>query len=229
MMHATRIGILGGTFDPVHHGHVDAALAAKETLKLNEVLFVPARLTPHKPPARHVSGYHRFAMLALATIGYPTFRVSDLELRSSKPSYTSLTLRQLSLSGYDPTQLFFIAGTDTFAQIAQWHDYPDVLKQSHFVVVSRPGFPVSKLFNDMPTLADRMQPAAAFTKNNAGQRETTAIWLVDVATRNVSSSTIRNRLANGQSVNEMVPSAITTYITSQRLYAEPDIVSRSHE
>ena len=101
MTSAPRIGILGGTFDPIHVGHLDAALAAKQALALNEVFVVPSPLTPHKSPKEQVSWHHRFTMSEIATADIPDMRVSDVELKmpSSLPSYTSLTLQQLSESG----------------------------------------------------------------------------------------------------------------------------------
>src|SRR5262245_34091585 len=118
-----RLGILGGTFDPIHYGHLDAAAAARSALSLDEILLVPASDPPHRPVDPRASGFHRFAMAALATRDIEGCRLSDLELQRSGPSYTALSLRDLHGAGWKPSQLFFILGADAFAEIASWHDY----------------------------------------------------------------------------------------------------------
>src|SRR5947207_877608 len=110
-MIARRIGILGGTFDPVHMGHVDVASAAEAALGLGEILLLTSHIPPHRaqPVA---SSYHRFAMVALTVAGHPRWRASDLELQAATPSFTACTLDRLRKEGYRPTELFFIVGAD---------------------------------------------------------------------------------------------------------------------
>jgi nicotinate-nucleotide adenylyltransferase len=123
---ARRIGLLGGTFDPIHVGHMAAAAAARTTLQLDEVLLLTSNVPPHRPqPAASV--HHRFAMVALAAQDDERLRASDIELLAPGPSYTSATLERLHAHGYAPSQLFFIAGADAFADIATWRHYPDFL------------------------------------------------------------------------------------------------------
>ena len=124
-----RIGLLGGTLDPFHVGHLDAADAARAALGLDEILVIPAHDPPHRPDDPHASAFHRFAMVALAVDGREGYRASDLELRRDGPSYTALTLRDLRSAGYEPSQLYFIAGADAFAEIATWFDYPAILDE----------------------------------------------------------------------------------------------------
>ena len=204
MTDVPRIGILGGTFDPVHYGHLDAARAARRALALDEVLLMPSREPPHKAPSGHVSADHRLAMTSLAVALDRELRASDLELRSSAPSYTSRTLQRLAEDGYDPSQLFFILGSDAFADIAQWYDYPDLLDRGHFVVVARRDRPVSDLPRRLPALAGRMRwpDRSMLVPARSG---TTAVWLIEAETRDVSSSVVRRRLAQAQSVDELVP------------------------
>ena len=214
---ATRIGVLGGTFDPLHHGHLDAADAARRALALTEVVLMPSRVPPHRESPAQASGYHRFAMAALASSGREGLRVSDLELRSAEPSYTSLTLQQLAHAGYAPAQLFFILGSDAFAEIVHWHDYPAILRRSHFAVVARPGKPLAGLCSRLPALADRMhEPGVGPTRGSTGG--STAIWLVEAETRNVSSSSIRRRLAAAESTGDLLPDVVAAYIARHRLY-----------
>src|SRR5574340_779134 len=135
------IGVLGGTFDPIHVGHLDAADAARQALSLDRVLVVPASDPPHRPDDPRASVFHRFALVSLAIADRPTFLASDLELQQPGPSYTSLTLQRLASLGYEPSNLFFIVGADAFAEIATWYDYPALLDRAHFAVVTRPGVP----------------------------------------------------------------------------------------
>ena len=210
-----RIGVLGGTFDPLHHGHLDAAEAARQALALAEVVLMPSGVPPHKTSPARTSGYHRFAMAALASSGQPGLRVSDLELRSAEPSYTSLTLQQLARAGYAPSQLFFILGSDAFAEIAHWHDFPAILSRSHFAVVARAGRSVADLRDRLPALARRMrEPDAGY----GGVTGSPAIWLVEARTRDVSSSSIRRRLASSEPTGDLLPDIVAAYISRHRLY-----------
>ena len=212
-----RIGVLGGTFDPVHHGHLDAAEAARRALALTEVVLMPSRVPPHKTSPARTSCYHRFAMAALASSGREALTVSDLELRSPEPSYTSLTLQRLARIGYAPSQLFFILGSDAFADIAHWHDYPALLRRSHFVVVARAGRSLAELRTRLPALAERMRaPDDEPTKPSASRA--TAIWLVRARTRNVSSSDIRDRLAGAEPTADLLPDIVAAHIARHGLY-----------
>lgn len=220
MRDVQRIGVLGGTFDPIHFGHLDAAAEARRALRLDDIHLVPARTPPHKAAAPIVSAYHRIAMVALAATGHPELRISDIELDSADPSYTSLTLQRLATAGHAPVQLFFITGADAFADITSWHDYPAVLGRSHFVVVSRSGTAAPDLRHRLPDLAERMRRAEASTGPTA-DAGSTAIWLVDAPTRPVSSSDVRERLLRGRSIDGLVPPAVATYIQRHELYVGP--------
>ena len=228
MSSAGRTGILGGTFDPIHLGHLDAADAARRALALDTVLLVPARVPPHRPASPHASEFHRFAMVALATSADAHLVACDLELTSSGPSYTSVTLQQLAAAGTDPRHIFFITGADAFAEIASWHDYPTVLSRSHFVVVSRPGYPAPDLVGRLPELAPRMRslaPGAAAPS----QIDITTIWLIDAQTRAASSSDLRRRIQIGQSIEGLVPKAVSSHIARHDLYAPDLAASKLHE
>ncbi len=208
-----RLGILGGTFDPVHYGHLDAALAAQRAVGLDAVRLMPSREPPHKPPADQASGADRLAMAALAVQGHDALSASDFELRAPGPSYTSVTLGRLAdEEGHDPARLFFVLGSDAFLDIVQWHDYPALLDRGHFVVVSRPDAAGAPMQTRMPALADRMHPA------DPAAAGPPAIWLVDADTRDVSSSGIRRRIAQGEPLDHLLPPAVAAYIASRRLY-----------
>jgi len=217
MKSATRVGILGGTFDPVHLGHIDTARAAAAALALDRVLVLPSGTPPHRqPPA--ASRYHRFAMTALAVTGVDRLRVSDLEIGEEAPSYSFDTLARLHACGLPPLQIFFITGADAFAEIATWSRYPQVLDMAHFVVVSRPGCRSSDLRQLLPALANRMAAAHQVGGDEGEPR----IFLVDAATPDVSSTGIRRRLAAGESIAGLVPAAVDVYINQHGLYARGD-------
>jgi len=157
-----RLGILGGMFDPVHYGHLNTGVAAERALDLTGLLVVPSNNPPHR--AQPVAtGFHRFAMVAMAVAGHPGWRALDLELGRVTRSFTSDTLRHLHTVGFRPTELFFIAGADAFLEIATWKDYPALLDLAHFAVVARPRAPVGELPERLPTLAARMRSAAETT------------------------------------------------------------------
>src|SRR4030081_2846136 len=149
------VGILGGTFDPIHCGHLVVGAAAQGALGLKEIFLLPDRVPPHRPQPV-ASAYHRFAMVALAVQEHPLWRASDLELRYDAPSYTSRTLNLFHDRGYQPSELFFVIGADAFLDIASWRDSPAILESAHFVVVSRPGLRVGALPERLPQLAPRM-------------------------------------------------------------------------
>jgi nicotinate-nucleotide adenylyltransferase len=206
-----RTGVFGGTFDPIHTGHLDVALAAKQALRLDCVQVMPARWPPHRSPPV-ASAAHRFAMAALAVQGRAGLAVSDFEMEADGPSYTSATLDRLTARGIDLTELFFIAGADAFRDIASWKDYPSILDRTHFVVVSRPGCAAPTLQHLLPDLAGRM----IATPGEIPSRP--RIFLVDAPTAPVSSTAVRERLARGQSIDGLVPPAVKTYIDTQDLY-----------
>jgi nicotinate-nucleotide adenylyltransferase len=210
----TRIGILGGTLDPIHCGHMAAAAAARDALDLPRVLVVPSRVPPHRPVQPVASPYHRFAMTALAVSGMPRIEACDDELRAEGPSYTADTLARLHAGGLRPSQIFFITGADAFADIATWKRYPDVLDLAHFVVVSRPGYDIDALAERLPDLRARMRPAASPARTDGG----TLIFLLQAATPDVSSTAVRERLRRGEPLAGLVPPLVDTHIQQHHLY-----------
>jgi len=215
-MTARRIGVFGGTFDPIHRGHLDIACAAESALGLTRVFVVPASAPPHRAQP-FSSAYHRFAMVALAVAAHPGWRASDLELRLDAPSYTSGTLRRFHERGYAASELFFVIGADAFAEIGTWKDYPDILDRAHFAVVSRPGCSVAQLPGRLPLLAPRMvrPPIDAITRVDP------VIVLIDAPTADVSSTAIRNRRTNGQSIAGLVDLSVQKHIEQHGLYTSP--------
>ena len=214
MIRRPTVGLLGGTFDPVHQGHLAVARAAQQTLGLDHVWFIPSARPPHRPDSPQASEYHRLAMIRLAIEDGAGWEVSDLELRRHGPSYTYDTLTTLNLDGLSPSQIFFITGADAFAEIATWHRYPEVLDLAHFVVVARPGFSIDTLRNRVPALADRMIEPADLAGSS-----TPRVILVAAETPDVSSTAIRGRAARRESLDGLVPPAVSAYIAQHDLYS----------
>lgn len=204
-MSAARIGILGGTFDPIHLGHLEAASAARKALALDHVLLLPSRVPPHRSLEPRASVYHRFAMTALAAGCSEGVLASDLELRRDGPSYTVLTLEALHHEGASASSLFFIIGADAFAEIDTWYDYPRVLTLANFAVVARPGAADARadsIADPRPLIPD----------------PSTSVLYVDAPTPDVSSTDIRRRVANGESIEGLVPPGVAQHIRRHRLY-----------
>jgi nicotinate-nucleotide adenylyltransferase len=194
-----RLGVLGGTFDPIHNGHVAAAEAAVDCANLDEVVFVPTGNPPHRPPAE-ASPAQRLEMCRLATNDDPRFAVSDIEVTREGPSYTLDTL--WALRGANPhAELFLVLGWDAASQLRSWHRPDEVLAIAPIVVVSRPG---------------RNAPAEADIRS-AGL-DPARIVLCPRPTPSVSGSEIRRAIAAGKSVAGMVPPAVERYIAAHHLY-----------
>jgi nicotinate-nucleotide adenylyltransferase len=193
------MGVLGGTFDPIHFGHLAAAESAIECADLDEVVFVPTGNPPHR--ARAVAtDEQRLEMCRLATIDEPRFAVSDVEVKRDGPSYTVDTL--LALRGANPhAEMFLVLGWDAASLFRSWHQPAEVLALAPIIVVTRPGRPV-------PTAAELA---------SAGIDSARAI-LCTVPTPAVSASEIRRAVAAGESIAGKVPVAVERYIASHRLY-----------
>jgi nicotinate-nucleotide adenylyltransferase len=207
-----RVGILGGTFDPIHCGHLDLGLAVQQALQLTALLVVPANIPPHRPRPS-VSVFHRFAMTAIAVAGRSGWQASDLELSQPSPSYTEATLGRLHQDGYRASELFFVIGADAFADIRSWKDYPRILDAAHFAVVSRPGSRVASLSQRLPELAARMKAPSGDV--NAQE---VSIFLIDAATADVSSTAIRERRQQRQTISGLVPPGVEQHIEQHGLY-----------
>jgi nicotinate-nucleotide adenylyltransferase len=219
---AERIGILGGTLDPIHLGHMETARAARDALALSRIVLLPSRVPPHRSHGPSASAYHRFAMAALAVNDLEGFTVSDEELCAGGPSYTARTLERLGARGLVPSQIFFITGADAFAEIDTWYLYPAVLDLAHFVAVSRPGLPASALRERLPALRPRMRQGSP---GHVTPPET-SIFLVDAPTPDVSSTDIRRRLRAGDGIRGLVPPAVDAHIRRHRLYVETSTAGR---
>ena len=211
-MSGVRLGWLGGTFDPIHCGHLDVAIAARTALNLEQVYLVPARMPPHRA-APTGSTADRLAMVTLAAETQDWLRVSDIELTAAGPSYTIDTLDRLEAQGMHLPTLHVITGADAFADIFTWKDVPGLLDRCPFIVVSRPGHPAPALRQLLPALAHRMLDASTrdFTSRPG-------IFLVDAPTAPVTATEVRARAASRLSLEGLVPETVASYINRHELY-----------
>lgn len=212
----SRIGLLGGTFDPVHHGHLAMALAAHQRCRLDRVVFLPAASPPHKPETVVTPLVDRLVMLRLAIESSPFLFCSDIEAFRSGPSYTIDTLRHLRAELGPEAELFFIIGADSFLEITTWKEYRRIPFLAHLVVVNRPECPAEGISRVLA------QGFSGFVREDGddwcchGVRG--GIVLVEMAPVGCSSTAIRGRVGEGKSLAGLVPAAVAGYIEEHGLY-----------
>jgi nicotinate-nucleotide adenylyltransferase len=217
-MSVSRVGVLGGTFDPIHHGHLAAGHAAMAALALDRLIVVPAHTPPHRPDSPRASGYHRLQMARLGVGALPGWTASDLELVRGGRSYTFDTLT--ALHALEPaSQFFFITGADAFAEVASWRRYPEVLELAHFVVIARPGTSFAQVRTRLPGLAPRVVECDTTAPDACRHAPFPSIFLVHASTPPVSSTEVRRRASAGEPLDGLVPTAVQQYIREQHLYA----------
>lgn len=197
-----KIGIMGGTFDPIHLGHLATAEAVRELFALDEILFIPAARPPHKLDKHVTDERHRLAMTTLATRSNKFFRVSDMELRRTGLSYTFDTMNELHKIFGTSTELFFIIGADSLADLSKWHAAHELVAKCHFIATTRQG--VDADFSAV----EKFFGAAA--------RE--HIHRVATPGLEISSTDIREKVKLGRSIKYLVPEVVEDYILKERLY-----------
>ena len=228
-----NIGLFGGTFDPIHRGHLALARAALEHCKLNHIYFVPASVPPHKQRQPLTAFVHRFAMVTLATAQEKAFVPSLLEApgeagpgsrkdRAAKPNYTIDTMRRLKQSLKNMDRLFLLIGIDAFAEIAQWHQAEALFGECEFIVASRPGYSLADVANALPnSLRPKPEVTRPFHKQAAsGDLVLTGatIHLLDKVHQPVSATAIREAAAAGKPLARFVDASVAGYIKKMRLY-----------
>ena len=190
-----RVGIMGGTFDPIHHGHLVAASEVESLFDLDEVIFVPTGEPWQKSERRVSPAEHRYLMTVIATASNPHFWVSRVDIDRAGPTYTIDTIRDIGAQR-PGAELFFITGADALGQILSWKDAADALKLARFIGVTRPGYDLS-----------------------AEHLPSDSVTLLDVPAMAISSSDCRDRVAAGRPVWYLVPDGVVQYINKHRLYA----------
>lgn len=190
-----QIGILGGTFDPIHFGHLLLAQEALEKLHLERVIFMPCYLPPHKYRRNMTDAKTRLKMVALAVKSNSKFSVSSMEIERKGKSYSIETLRQLKNVFAKSTKLFFITGSDSINELLRWKDFDEVRALVRFVIARRPHYPFSRLNKKMKD-----------------------IRFIDITSLDISSSGIRRNLREKKSIEYLVPPEVKRFIVKNRLY-----------
>ncbi len=231
-----NIGLFGGTFDPIHRGHLALARAARERCKLNQILLVPAGAPPHKQLQPLSPFPHRYAMVALATATEKAFVPSLLEAREevdssrkareAKPTYTIDTVRRLKQSFKSADKLFLLIGIDAFADIAKWHQAEALFRECEFIVASRPGYSLADVANALP---ESLRPRPELTKPFQKQAATgdlvltgVTVHLLDEVHQPVSATAIRQAAIAGKSLARFVEPSVAEYIKKMGLFKQAD-------
>lgn len=207
-----RIGLLGGTFDPVHNGHLQIAETALTSLSLNQILFIPAAVPPHKPDRVITPFSVRVDMLRLALQGRQQMELTRIEESLPKPSYTIDTIRELQRLNPDP-DYFYCIGLDAFLEIDTWKSYSSLLNSIHFIVVLRSGYLTSSIDLFLQQLG--YQHEGEYWINN---RSTRRIYFISKEIVDVSSSMIRDYIKKNRSIRQLLPGIVADYIKNSRLY-----------
>ena len=197
-----KIGVLGGTFNPIHRGHLAIAEAARAKLSLDKVYFVPAARTPLKEDASILAAEHRLRMVRLAIGDYPDFKLSTVEIDRPGPSYTVDTIAELRDKLGAENELFFIIGWDSLSQFPRWREPARIIQMCRLVAVPRPGY----------SFPDRVSLETALP--GLSQR----LILLDEPKIDISASEIRQRAERGESISHLVPEPVAEYIRKEKLY-----------
>ncbi|HTA76865.1 MAG TPA: nicotinate-nucleotide adenylyltransferase [bacterium] len=203
------VAIFGGTFNPIHFGHLCIAEEIRTKFNLDKVIFVPTNLPPHKNPSDLVSARQRWLMTHLATVSNPCFEVSTFEIDSGGKSYAVDTIKHFRKHFGDKVKIYFIIGADMLVDIAAWKNIGEILKLCRFIAVSRPGYDVQKIFNQYYLSSKNTSIASELMEN---------VLVEDVATLDISSTSIRQRVKEWKSIKYLVPETVEQFMHNQQLY-----------
>jgi len=201
-----RILLFGGSFNPIHHGHLIVARHAAETLGLNRVILMPSALPPHKPSAGLAPASDRLAMCQLAVENDPQFEVSDWEIRREGPNYTLETIRHFRESGYEPADVHWLIGMDSLHELGTWYRATELVDECTIVTVARPG-------------AAHPTRAALRKTFGSAQADRLLARIVDGPHIDIASTDIRARTASGAGIRYLVPESVRAFIGERGLYA----------
>lgn len=219
-----KIGLFGGTFNPIHRGHLRAAVEVRQKFQLDLVYFIPSSTPPHKAPDVLAGAADRLAMIRLAIADTPFFRISEVEISRGGPSFTIDTVRSCRLNFPENTDLYLILGMDAFLEIHTWKSYRDLLQSIPFIVMPRP----TEEFNQSPRgwemlcdyLSRQISDRYRFCekKLRCDHPDCPCIYLADIGLTDVSSTHIRHCIRTGQPIDRLVPSDVNAYIKTKGLY-----------
>ncbi|HHT50137.1 MAG TPA: nicotinate-nucleotide adenylyltransferase [Eubacteriaceae bacterium] len=199
-----QIGIIGGTFDPIHYGHLIAASWARECLSLEKVIFMPAGTPPHKLKNNVLDPIHRYNMVLLAINDQPYFEVSSLEINRKGPSYTIDSARELTEKyREESTRILFIVGADSILELHTWKDYKKLLSKYYFIAVSREGYEKKQFYKRIEEI-----------HNIYGKR----IYNVEIPAIGISSTKLREMVKSNKSIRYLLPPSVEQYIKENSLY-----------
>lgn len=220
------VGLMGGTFDPIHKGHLITAESIKKAFKLDIIYFIPTFLSPHKEGGDIISAINRYVMVVLATLDQEGFIASPIELMRKKKSYTIDTIEQFKSELPSDEQIFFITGIDSFLAIKTWKQWQKLLNISHFIINSRYGYSFDGLNNYLPaSLRERIIDLRGNKKIDSfllikkqSLRDNYLIFLIDTPPVAISATAIREMSKKGQDFENMLPLLVAKYIKKHRLY-----------
>jgi nicotinate-nucleotide adenylyltransferase len=212
------IGLFGGTFDPIHLGHLRAAAEVRRRARLDRVVFIPSYLPPHKKSGAVASAADRLRMVELACRWRKGFEASSVEVEAGEKSYSILTLRKIRALSPD-ARLFFILGVDAFLDIGTWREYQRVLQECFFIVMGRPGFELDRARDVLDgKLRDSIGPLVTGEGAAGPLPPRTRIFLLPIRALDISSTAIRERVRRGETLDGLVPGAVDAYIREHQLY-----------
>ena len=216
-----RVGVMGGTFDPVHLGHLRAAEVAREKLELDVLVFVPTANPPHKHGDQILSFVDRWRMLRFATENHPRFEVSDIEQRMPGKSYTVITLRKLGEIYRGEVELFFIIGMDAFLELDTWWHFKELFELAHIVVLRRPGYNEHEMAG---FLLEKVSPLYAYgdAEGCFKHPHLSPVHYLDNTWLDISSTHIRQLVTEGKSIRYLVLPSVMHYIHENRIYRFED-------
>lgn len=220
-MKKTRIGIFGGTFNPIHSGHLKAAEIVQKKFLLDKILFIPSYIPPHKESVEMASPSDRLKMVELACAPYPRFMPSPIEIEAQEKSYSIITLEKIEKM-YPETWLFFTLGIDAFLEIETWKEYEELLKRCYFIVISRKGYRLKEAKDVLEgPYKERMYEFPESDESGEIEADLFSsyrIFLLPIDSLNIASTVIRRRAKKGISIKGMVPGSVEVYLEENRLY-----------
>ena len=220
-----RIAIYGGTFDPVHAGHLEIARRVTQLFAIDEFMFVPARVAPHKQDREALPALHRYAMLALATRADPRLFISSYELDGPGRQYTVDTLFQFRSRLPESVELFFVMGADSWTEITTWREWRRLMSLANLIVVTRPGYEISAAPATAEIAASLVDVRGEAEIPIAVEPGSAKVFVTDAVMLDVSATEIR-RAANedrSDKLNSLVPPEVAEYIRKYRLYRNTDV------